>query len=311
MRTVFMGTPNFAVPCLGVLIRHSEIELCGVVTQPDRPKGRGQHDMYPPVKEQALKHDLMVYQPHSGKDKGFMDVLLKLKPELIIVVAYGIILRDEVLKLPLHGCINVHASLLPKYRGASPIQQCIIDGCHQSGVTTMRMNEGLDTGDMIVQLKIDLAANETSATLHDKLSELGAAALKQTINQLIDGSVVYTPQNHDEATYAPKLHKKSGQIDWTKNAREIDAFIRGVQPWPSAYTLYKGNRLKIWQAVAHEDSVNVKPGTIIKADKESFQVATGKGVLLVKEIQLDGKRRMNIDDFLKGNQIDVGVELGV
>lgn len=310
MRTVFMGTPEFAVPCLEILAQMCDVELCGVFTQPDRPKGRGQKSASSPVKLKALELDINVFQPTSGCDDDFIEVLISLKPDLVVVVAYGLLLPAKALYLPAHGCINVHASLLPSYRGAAPIQQCIIDRCQETGITTMLMDEGLDTGDMIIQKRVTLVPDETAATLHDKLSVLGAETLKETIERIQEGTVTFTPQNHRLATYAPRLNKETGRINWNKTAMEIDAFIRGVQPWPTAFTELDGKIMKVWGAEALVEKHNVTPGVIIDVNNEGIKVAAADGVLFIKEIQMEGKKRMKVIDYIKGNQVVAGNRLG-
>lgn len=310
MRTIFMGTPAFAIPSLDILAGMPEIKLCGVFTQPDRPKGRGQHSSPSPVKVKALEIGVDVFQPSSGQDDDFLYTLSSLRPELIVVVAYGLLLPVEAIGLPRHGCVNVHASLLPKYRGAAPIQQCIIDGCGETGITTMLMDEGLDTGDIIVQRSIRVSPAETSGTLHNKLSLLGAEVLKETVEKLLCGTATFTPQNDFLSTYAPRLQKESGRINWRKTASEIDALIRGVQPWPTAYTVLDGKVMKIWQAEVVKQEPEWEPGTIIDVGPGGFKIATTEGVLLIKEIQMEGKKRMRVSDYIKGNEIKVGDKLG-
>lgn len=311
MRTVFMGTPEFAVPCLEMLTKIHGVELCGVFTQPDRPKGRGKKNAGSPVKAKALELNIDVFQPISGRDDSFVETLSAIKPDLIVVVAYGIILPLEVLLLPRYGCINVHASLLPQYRGAAPIQQCIIDRCQVTGVTTMLMDEGLDTGDIIIQKNLTVSPEETSATLHDKLSVLGAATLEETVNKIQSGTATYTPQNNQQATYTSRLKKESGRINWHKTAEEIEALIRGLQPWPTAFTELYGKMMKIWSGKALDQSHNSIPGVILDVTPHYFAVSTAEGILLVQEIQMEGKKRMSVNDYLKGNLIAVGSKLGV
>ncbi len=310
MRTVFMGTPEFAVPCLEVLSQMKGLELCGVFTQPDRPKGRGQQSACSPVKMKALELNIDVFQPTSGRDQRFIEALLSLKPDLIIVVAYGVLLPAEVLSMPRYGCINVHASLLPYYRGAAPIQQCIIDRCQETGITTMLMDEGLDTGDMIIQKRITLAPDETATTLHDKLSALGADTLRETIEKIQAGTATRTPQNNQLATYAPRLKKETGRIRWNKTASEIEALVRGLQPWPTAFTELDGKVMKVWRAEVLAHIHNVAPGLILDINNEGIKVTTSDGILLIKELQMEGKKRMKVRDYIKGNQITVGNRLG-
>jgi methionyl-tRNA formyltransferase len=311
MRTVFMGTPHFAVPCLEMLAGMSDIELQGVYTQPDRPKGRGYHLAEPPVKEKALQLELPVYQPISAKVPAFMMPLQEWKPELVVVVAYGLFLPSQMLTMPRYGCINVHASLLPAYRGAAPIQQCLIDGSNETGITTMLMDEGMDTGPILMQEKVSISSDETAVSLHDRLAVLGANTLKMTIHAITAGDLEPTAQNHQLATYAPRLTKESGRIDWFQKAEQIDALIRGTQPWPAAHTTYLGKMLKIWKAQVETGCEDLFPGTITAVASEGMRVSTGSGCLLVQEVQLEGKKRMTVHDFSQGNHLKTNQRLGV
>lgn len=311
MRTVFMGTPHFAVPCLEMLAGMYDIELQGVYTQPDRPKGRGYQPAESPVKEKAVQLELPVYQPISAKDTAFITPLQECKPELVVVVAYGLFLPAQVLNMPRYGCINVHASLLPFYRGAAPIQQCLIDGSSETGITTMLMDEGMDTGPILLQEKVSISSDETAVSLHDRLAVLGAETLKQTIHAIAAGDLEPTAQNHQQATYAPRLTKESGRINWFLKAEQIDALIRGTQPWPTAYTTYMGKMLKIWKAQVEKGCEDSLPGTIAAVAPEGMRVSTGLGCLLVQEVQLEGKKRMTVHDFLRGNHLENNQRLGV
>lgn len=301
MRVVFMGTPDFSVPALEKIAEKHEVT--GVVTQQDRPKGRGHKMQFTPVKEKAIELGISVFQPEKVKNPEFVDILREMNLDVIVVIAFGQILSKEILDLPKHGCINVHASLLPKYRGAAPIQWAVIDGEEYSGVTTMYMAEGLDTGDMIDKKIIKLDEKETGGSLFDKLSIEGGALILETLEKLENNTVKRIPQNDDESTYAGKITKELGHIDFYKSATEIERLIRGLNPWPSAYTHLDGKVLKIWAADVIEQEVKEEPGTICKNNK-SLRAATGKGYLDIKELQLEGKKRMDVASFLNGYQID-------
>ena len=296
MRVVFMGTPEFAVPTLEALIAHHEV--IAVVTQPDKPKGRGKAMACPPVKETAMAHDIPVYQPVRVREESFVGTLRELQPDVIVVVAFGQILPESILNIPPYGCINVHASLLPKYRGAAPMQWAIINGEKETGITTMYMAKGLDTGDMIDTVVIPIDPKETGETLHDKLSAAGGKLILQTLEELEAGEL--------------------GEIDWTKSAVEIERLIRGLNSWPSAYTYLHGKTLKIWDAdVAQSDArqeetalSKTAPGTVTAVKKDCFYVQTGDGQLKVNEVQLQGKKRMSVQAFLLGNRIEKGLVYG-
>ena len=311
MRVVFMGTPDFAVPTLEALIEKHEV--VGVVTQPDKRKGRGKAMAFSPVKEKALEHEIPVYQPVKVREEAFVQVLRELDPEVIVVAAFGQILPESILNMPKYGCINVHASLLPKYRGAAPIQWAVINGEKVSGVTTMQMDEGLDTGDMLEKVEITLDKKETGGSLFDKLSAKGATLCVHTLAELEKGTI--TPQKQGESTteYAKMLNKKSGEIDWTKTAVEIERLIRGLNPWPSAYTQWEGKTMKIWEAEVEdvEETIDThEPGTITEVTKHGFKVQTGEGRLAIKSLQIPGKKRMEADAFLRGYHIETGEKLG-
>lgn len=313
MRVVFMGTPDFSVGTLEALVAAGH-EIVGVVTQPDKPKGRGGRMQYTPVKEVALKYDLPVFQPLRVKDPEFIEVLKGLQPEIIVVVAFGQILPKEILEMPEYGCVNVHASLLPKYRGAAPIQWAVIDGEKVSGVTTMRMDEGLDTGDMILKKEVLLDRKETGGSLFDKLSVEGASLCVETLKRLLDGTAEFTKQDDEKSTYAKMLKKELGDIDWNDSAVSIERLIRGLTPWPSAYTHWDGKVMKIWDAEVSEDTAgdfggDVVPGTIVRVEKQQFDVQTGNGLLIVKELQIPGKIRMDAGAFLRGYQLSEGTIL--
>lgn len=306
MRVVFMGTPDFAVGTLRALAEEG-YEVVGVVTQPDKPKGRGKTLVPTPVKEEAEKWGIPVFQPKRVRDGEFIETLEALKPQVIVVVAFGQIIPREILEMPPWGCINVHASLLPKYRGAAPIQWAILDGEEKTGVTIMRMDEGLDTGDMITQAEVKIGVEETGGSLFDKLSLTGAKALTDTLKKLEEGTAQFVKQPAESPTpYAAMIEKKMGCIDWGREAVEIERLIRGLSPWPSAYTYLQGKMLKIWRAQVLREDAQGSPGTIAGADKEGIRVNTGKGVLRLTEVQLEGKKRMEAEVFLRGYHLPAG-----
>lgn len=315
MRVIFMGTPDFAAGTLEALILAGH-DVCLAVTQPDKPKGRGREVQLTPVKKAALAHNIPVFQPLKVREPRCVERLKSCGADVIVVVAFGQILPKEILKLTPYGCINVHASLLPKYRGAAPIQWAILCGEEETGVTTMQMDEGLDTGDMILKTRVMIDEEETGESLHDKLSAAGAALCIQTLKELKEGKALFTPQGETPTLYAKMLDKKMGDIDWNKPALEIERLIRGLNSWPCAYTHWQGRVLKLWKARAlpgdEGENVAVKgntPGTVIKTGKESFLVQTGEGVLAVGEVQLPGKKRMDTAAFLRGNTLETGTVL--
>lgn len=309
---VFMGTPDFAVGTLQALIDCERYQVQAVFTQPDKPKGRGKAVQMTPVKEVAVEAGIPVYQPLKIREPEYFEVLKELNPDAIIVVAFGQIIPKAILDLPEYGCINVHASLLPMYRGAAPIQWAVINGDKESGVTTMRMDEGLDTGDMILKETVVLAEDETGGSLFDKLSATGAALLIKTLDAINDGTAVYEKQPEESPTaYAAMLNKKDGAVDWTKPAAEIECLICGLNPWPSAYTKYRGKTLKLWAAQVEENGVSqVQPGMAAEVTKTSLKIQTGKGLLSVTEVQPEGKKRMAIDAFLRGYPVENGEKFG-
>ena len=308
MRILFMGTPDFSVPTLQTLI-DSKHEVIGVVTQPDKPRGRGKKVTYSPIKEVAIQNNIEVYQPQKVREEQFMDKLREMNPDLIVVIAFGQILKKDLLELPKYGCINVHASLLPKYRGAGPIQWSIINGEKETGITTMHMDVGLDTGDMILKESVIIENSDTYGTLHDKLSLIGAKVLLDTIEQIEKGIAPRIKQNDDESTYAPMLSKELGKIDWTKGAEEIERLIRGLNPWPSAYTSLDGKTLKIWQAKVTDTSSEGTVGEVVKVTKDAIVIKTGTKDLALTEIQLQGKKRMATEAFLKGYKLEENTKL--
>lgn len=314
MKVVFMGTPDFSVGTLKAIVEAGH-EVAAVVTQPDKPKGRGGAMSFSDVKQAAIELGLLVLQPKRARDEEFVNELRKINPDVIVVVAFGQILSKEILDMPKYGCVNVHASLLPKYRGASPIQWAVIDGCEYSGVTTMMMNEGIDTGDILLVEKVKLDSKETGGSLFDKLSGVGAALLVKTLDELEKGTVKPVKQNETEATHVKMLDKSFGNIDFSMEAARIERLIRGLNPWPSAFTHFNGKLLKIWDADVCDDVVcesceSVVNGMITHVDNNSFIVKCGDNSLKINELQLEGKKRMKTQDFLRGNHINTWDILG-
>ena len=318
MKIIFMGTPDFAVGTLEALVEAGH-EVVLAVTQPDKPKGRGKEMQYTPVKECALKHDIPVFQPRRVREAECIEELRKYNADIMIVVAFGQILPKEILEMCTYGCVNVHASLLPKYRGSAPIQWAIIDGEEVTGVTTMQMDEGLDTGDMLLKTEVTIEPKETGGSLFDKLANAGAKLCVETLEALQNKTVTPIPQGETTTAYAKMLDKQLGNIDWSKSAVQIERLIRGLTPWPSAYTNWNDKVMKIWDAevsdMADMDAetsnmdAKVKPGTIVKVEKDAFYVQTGEGLLKVCELQIPGKKRMDAGAFLRGYQVKVGEEL--
>ena len=306
-RIIFMGTPGFACPTLQTLIDRGE-NLVAVVTQPDRPKGRGQKLMPPPVKELAEKNGIPVYQPPKVRDPAFVDIIRELKPDVIVVVAFGQILPKALLEVPIHGCINVHASLLPRYRGAAPLNWCIINGETETGVTTMMMDVGLDTGDMLLTRKTELDENEDIVSLHDRMAAMGADLLAETLDRLGAGDLVPQPQNNADSCYAPMLKKEDGSINWHNDARTIHNQVRGLAVWPVACTTVGDQTLKIYRTRVGNGSG--EPGTVLQAAKGIFEVACQSGSLFLQELQLAGKKRLDCASFLAGYPVSVGTMLG-
>lgn len=322
MKIIFMGTPDFSVGTLEALVEAGH-EVVLAVTQPDKPKGRGGKMQFPPVKECALAHGIPVYQPRKIREKECVEELKKYQADVCVVVAFGQILPKEILEMTPYGCVNVHASLLPKYRGAAPIQWAVINGEKVSGVTTMQMDEGLDTGDMLEKVEVPLDKKETGGSLFDTLSAEGAKLCVHTLAGLEEGTI--TPQKQGESTteYARMLDKKAGEMDWTKPADALERLVRGLNPWPSAYTIWEDKVMKIWEAdVVSGDEIapdgasgcageaQNEPGTIVRVTKEAFFVRTGEGLLKIKSLQIPGKKRMETDAFLRGYKIQEGTKLG-
>jgi methionyl-tRNA formyltransferase len=305
---IFMGTPDFAVPTLQALIQN-RYAVPLVVTQPDRPKGRGRKRVAPPVKIKALELGLEVLQPSTLKDEKFRDQIRQLQPDFFVVLAFGHILSENILQLPKLATINIHASLLPKYRGPAPVQWAIINAESQTGITTMLMDKGVDTGDILLSQKEPIFPEDTAATLHDRLAIRGAELLIKTLEGFASGSIKPIPQDHHKATYAPLLKKQDGHIRWQKPADELEAFIRGVTPWPGAFTFHNKNRLKILKAAPIPENISEPAGTILKTFPDELLVATAKGALSILEIQGPSGKRLPIADFLRGYQLPVGTLL--
>ena len=306
MRIVFMGTPDFSVPTLEALVA-SEHEVVGVVTQPDKPKGRGKEIHMSPVKECALQHNIPVYQPVRARDEAFVDEMRALNPDVMVVIAFGQILPKSLLELPKYGCVNIHASLLPKYRGAAPIQWAVINGDEETGITTMMMDVEMDTGDMLEKTVVKLDPEETGGSLFDRLSLLGGDLILSTLSKLEKGEITPVPQDHEKATYVKKISKSMGDIDWTMDAVSIERLVRGLNPWPSAFTRWNGKMLKIWEAKGLPDpDVKLPCGSVISASDEGLKIQTGAGVLCVTSLQLEGKKRMDTAAFLRGYQVAAG-----
>ena len=314
-----MGTPDFSVPTLMALVEAGH-QVIAVVTQPDKPKGRGKEVQMTPVKIQAMEYGIPVYQPAKVREASFVEVLKGLEADVYVVIAFGQILPKAVLELPKYGCINIHASLLPKYRGAAPIQWCVIDGERETGITTMMMDVGLDTGDMLEKAVIPIEEKETGGSLHDKLSMAGGDLILSTLKKLEEGTLVRTPQTDEGTCYAKMLTKSLGDIDWNQGAVSIERLIRGLNPWPSAYTMWNGKTIKIWAAdvIAGREAAEflsesgvpaetgTAPGTVVCSDKRGLVVCTGGGLLSIRELQMEGKKRMDTPAFLRGYPIPAG-----
>lgn len=308
MRVIFMGTPDFAVPSLEALLTKHEVVL--VVTQPDKPKGRGKKMVPTPVKACALEHGIPVLQPEKVKEPEFVEQLRSYEPDLIAVTAFGQILSEPILEMPKYGCINVHGSLLPKYRGAAPMQWSIIDGEKVTGITTMYMAKGLDSGDMLLKAEVEITDEDTFATIHDKMAVTGANLLLDTLDQLEAGTLERIPQDHDAATYAPMITKETGHIDWSKNRQDIINLIRGLNPVPAAYTIYEEEVLKIFGAALSDVQADgAANGEIVAVVKKGFVVKCGDGCLLITEVQARGGKRMMTDAYLRGHAMKEGILL--
>ena len=307
MKVIFMGTPDFAVPTLEALIEKHEV--LAVVTQPDKPKGRGKKMVFPVVKEKALEHNITVYQPQKVKTPEFVEVLKEYQPDIMVVVAFGQILSEEILNIPKYGCINVHGSILPQYRGAAPIQWSIINGEEFGGVTTMYMAKGLDSGDMILKAKEKIKPDDTYGSLYDRLSVIGAELLIKTLDLIENGEVKRIPQNDDEATFAPMIKPELEHINWNGKNTDIVNLIKGLNPQPVAYTMLNDEKLKIWFAETVDGDYSGEPGTIVDVRKRDFVVMTAEGAVAVKEVQAQGGKRMSADAYMRGHAIEKGTIL--
>lgn len=309
MKIVFMGTPDFAVGALESLVEAGH-DVVAVVTQPDKPKGRGKEMQQTPVKACAVKHNIEVFQPVKIKTPEAVEVLKGYGADLFVVAAFGQILSKEILDMPKYGCVNIHASLLPKYRGAAPIQWAILDGEKETGVTIMQMNEGLDTGDMLTKVVVPIEDTDTGESLFDKLAEAGAKLLIETIPQIEAGTLKPEPQDDSVSTYAKMIKKEMGLIDWKKEAVVLERLVRGMNSWPSAYTHFQGKTLKVWEAEVETCETEAVPGSVVEVTKNSIKVQTGKDLLVLKQIQLEGKKRMDVTAFLLGYKVETGMMLG-
>ncbi len=309
MRVVYMGTPDFAVGALESIIEAGH-EVVLVVTQPDKPKGRGKEMQMTPVKKCALAHDIPVFQPVKIKEAEAVEYLRTFGADIFVVAAFGQILSSEILHMPKFGCVNIHASLLPMYRGAAPIQAVIVNKEKETGVTIMQMDEGLDTGDMLMKEVIPIAEDETGESLHDKLSELGADMIVKALVAIEEGTLKPEPQT-GETCYASMLKKEMGCIDWRKSADDIEHLVRGLYPWPGTYTFLNGKIMKICWVALSDVPTNGEPGEVCAVTKESLVVNTGAGTLEIKELQPEGKKRMTVHDFLLGNKLEKGVRFGI
>ena len=323
MNIVFMGTPDFAVAALKAIIGAGH-RVVAVVTQPDKPKGRGKEVQMTPVKECAIAHGIPVFQPVKVKDAEAVEILRGYEADVFVVAAFGQILSEEILTMPKYGCVNIHASLLPKYRGSAPIQWAIINGEKTTGVTIMQMDKGIDTGDMLMKTEVEIAPEETGDSLHDKLAQAGARLIVEALPRIEKGDITPVKQNDEESCYARMLQKSMGRIDWRQGAENLDRLTRGLISWPGAFTVYRGKTLKIWEeeavapeelqnkdVLAHTGDEGIEPGTVVRVEKDAFYVQTGEGVLKILSVQPEGKKRMAVKDFLLGYQIKAGDKLGV
>ncbi len=309
LNMIFMGTPDLAATVLGSLLDNG-YPVTAVVTQPDKPKGRGKALACSPVKELAVEKGIPVLQPERAKDEAFIEELRTYAPDIIIVAAYGKILPKAILDMPKYGCINVHTSLLPDYKGAAPIQWAILNGESETGVTIMYMDEGCDTGDIISAQRITITSDETGGGLHDKLAVLGGELLVRTLPSILDGSCTRTPQEKGVGRYVSIIDKSLGNLDFTRPAVELERYIRGLDPWPCAFTKLEGKMLKLWKAYVIADATEAAPGTVLPGDKKALRIATGEGILAVTELQPEGKRRMKTEEYLNGYTVAAGTVLG-
>lgn len=327
MKVVFMGTPDFSVGALEAVMEAGH-QVTAVVTQPDKPKGRGKEVQMSPVKACALSHDIPVFQPVKIREAEAVETLRSFQADIFVVAAFGQILSEEILTMPRYGCVNIHASLLPKYRGAGPIQWAVINGEKITGVTIMQMDKGVDTGDMLFKVEVAIASDETADTLHDKLAAAGARLIVEALAKIETGDVTPVKQNDEDASHAKMLQKSMGKIDWQMEAGKLDCLIRGLISWPGAFTLFRGKTLKIWREEVvseqeltalselpgqdQEDLVrNAPPGTVVRVEKDAFYVQTGEGILRLSEVQPEGKKRMAVKDFLLGYPVKAGEQLGM
>lgn len=307
MKIVFMGTPEFAVPTLEALIEKHDV--AAVVTQPDKPKGRGKKMIFSAVKEKAVENNIKVYQPTKVRDGEFVEILKEYEPDVIVVVAFGQILSEDILNIPKYGCINVHGSILPKYRGAAPIQWSIINGEEFGGVTTMYMAKGLDSGDMILKAEEKIKDDDTYGTLYDRLSYIGADLLIKTLDLIERGEIVRVPQNDDDATLAPMITRDMEHIDWDNTSENVANLIKGLNPQPVSYTMYNDEKLKIWFAEVEKTEYSGEIGEIVDVRKKDFVVKTKKGAVAVKEVQAQGGKKMTADAYMRGHTIEKGIIL--
>ena len=306
MKVIFMGTPDFAVPVLKGLIASEEHEVTAVITQPDKARGRSGKLVFTPVKEVAVANDIPVYTPERVKTPEFVSQLKEIPCDVIVVVAFGQILSKEILDYPKYGCINVHASLLPRWRGAAPIQWSILEGDKVTGITTMQMDVGLDTGDILQTLEMEIAKEETGESLFDKLADMGSDLLLQTLQAAEEGTLQPVKQKDEDSTYASMLKKETGRLDLSWEAKKLERYVRGLNSWPSAYTKFRGKTLKIWKSEVVDMETDEKPGTIVEVEKDSFTIQTGKGCLKLLEVQWEGKKRMDTGSFLRGVLVEKG-----
>ena len=309
MKVVFMGTPDFSVGALEALVK-AGYEVTAVVTQPDRQKGRSLEMSFSPVKECALRYELPVFQPEKIKTAEAVEVLRRYEADIFVVAAFGQILSKEILEMPKYGCINIHASLLPKYRGAAPIQWAILNGDAITGVTIMQMNEGLDTGDILTTKEVEISAEETGESLFDKLAIAGAELLIETLPEIEKGTLTPIKQEEEKASHVRMLTKEMGKIDWEKEAIVLERLVRGMNSWPSAYCRLRNKNMKVWRAAVLEEDTAARPGEIVNVTKDALYIQTGKGQLILKEVQLESKKRMAVKDFLIGYQLEAGEILG-
>ena len=308
MKIIYMGTPEFAVPILES-IYNAGYDISLVITQKDKPKGRGKKVQYTPVKVKALELGLEVYQPEIINDNESINIIRKINPDIIVVAAYGQLLKRELLNIPKYGCINVHASLLPKFRGAAPINWAIINGESITGITIMKMEEGLDTGDMIMKCEVEIIDDDDYLSMHNKLANIGSRLIVKTMEDILNNNVSYTPQDSTKSTYAPMIYKNTGKIDWSKSGKDIYNLVRGLKPWPIAHTDYNGENIKIHNVeylIKQNDELN---GLICKVDKEGIYVSVNDGYIIIKELQFPGKKVLTVKQYLAGNRINEGVIL--